>query len=160
MHLDQGEVILKVFYHHYSPFIVRLLKIISTTIPFYFLIFIFKDSFDFTTVFFLHLFIVSVFSIVTVYVTLVYWLDRLVVTNKRLIFIDWTYLTVKTEYETELKDVQDITSIEKGIFAILPIFDYGTIEIKTASNQTTIVFVEAPNPNGIKKFVQTVLIHI
>jgi hypothetical protein len=92
-------------------------------------------------------------------VTLVFWLDRLIVTNKRLIFIDWRYLSIKSEYETELKDVQDITSIERGVFAILPIFDYGTIEIKTSSNQTTIIFKEAPNPNGIKKFIQSLLIH-
>ena len=88
-----------------------------------------------------------------------YWLDRLVITNKRIVFIDWKYLTVKVEYETELKDIQDITSREKGIFSILPFFDYGTIEIKTSSNKTTIVFTEARNPNGIKKLLQRILIH-
>jgi hypothetical protein len=130
------------------------------TLPFYFLIFIFKASLSFNQIFWAHLFIVFLFSLVTIYITLVYWLDRLVITNKRLIFIDWKYLTVKSEYETELRDVQDIVSVERGLFAILPFFDYGIIKVKTSSNKTTIHFDEAPNPNGIKKFIQTILLHI
>jgi hypothetical protein len=159
MHLDTGEKILMTYYHHYTPFVYRIIKVIVATLPFYFLIFLFKSSLSFNTIFFLHLFVVSLFSLVTIYVTLVFWLDRLIVTNKRLIFIDWKYLSVKSEYETELKDIQAITSVERGIFAILPFFDYGKIEIKTSSNQTTIIFLEAPNPNGIKKFIQSLLIH-
>lgn len=159
MHLEKDEVILKIFYHHYTPFIHRMLKIIGATLPFYFLIFIFKSSLDFSQIFWAHLFVIFLFSLVTIYVTLVYWLDRLIITNKRVVFIDWKYLTVKAEYETELHDIQDVTSREKGVIAILPFFDYGTIEIKTASNKTTIRFTEAPNPNGIKKFIQRVLIH-
>lgn len=160
MHLDANEVILKIFYHHYTPFIYRLLKVFGAAMPFYFLVYIFKDSFTFVQVFWLHILILMFFSLVVIYVTLVFWLDRLVVTNKRLIFIDWQYLTLKSEYETELKDIQDITSIERGVFSILPIFDYGTIKIKTSSNQTVITFIEAPNPNGIKKLIQQILIHI
>lgn len=159
MHLEENEVVLAVFYHHYTPFIYRMLKIIGGAFPFYFLIFALRKSLTFNQILWGHIFIVTLFVGVTVYVTLVYWLDRLVVTNKRLIFIDWKYLSVKAEYETELKDVQDITSTEKGIFAILPIFDYGVIEIKTSANKTIICFEEAPNPNGIKKFIQTILIH-
>ncbi len=83
----------------------------------------------------------------------------MVITNKRVIFIDWKYLTVKAEYEAELKDVQDITSKEKGVIALLPIFDYGDIIIKTASNLPTIEFTEAPDPDGIKKFIHQIIIH-
>jgi hypothetical protein len=160
MHLDSGEILLKTFYHHYTPFIYRILKVLSGTIPFYFMVYLFKGTLTFMQMFWLHVVIVAVFSLVTIYVTLVFWLDRLIITNRRLIFIDWKYLTVKSEYETELKDVQDITSIERGVFSAIPIFDYGTIEIKTSSNQTTIIFEEAPNPNGIKKLIQQLLIHI
>lgn len=150
---------MKVYYHHYFPFVIRLLKVVIATIPFYFLVFLFRDSLSFSQMLLVHVIVVLLFSLITIYVTLVYWLDRLIVTNKRLIYIDWQYLTVKVECETELKDVQDIISTENGVFAVLPFFDYGTIEIKTASLATTIMFEESPNPNGIKKFIQSVLIH-
>lgn len=160
MQLDKGEKVLATYYHHYTPFIIRILKVVSATIPFYFLLYLFRTSLSFNTVFFLHILVVSLFCLVTIYVTLVYWLDRFIVTTKRLIHIDWKYLSVKSEYETELKDVQDITSIERGVFAILPVLDYGRIEIKTSSNKTTIIFEEAPNPNGIKKFLQSIITQI
>ena len=86
-------------------------------------------------------------------------MDRLVITNKRIVYIDWQYLTVKAEYETELKDIQDLASHERGIIAIFPVFDYGTFEVKTASSDVTIRFENAPNPSEILKFVQDILIH-
>jgi hypothetical protein len=159
MHLESGEVILKTIYHHYTPFIVRILKLVAATIPFYFLIFILRGSLSFNQVFWAHIIIVLLFSLVTIYITLVFWLDRLIITTRRIILIDWKYLTVKAEYEAELKEIQDITSIEKGIYSIIPALDYGTLEIKTSSNKTTIIFEEAPNPNGIKKIIQTILSH-
>ena len=100
-----------------------------------------------------------VFSLVAVYLTLIYWLDRLIVTNKRIIFIDWEYLTVKTEHEAELNDIQDITSQEKGLVALIPFFDYGTIVIKTASAKTFIKFTQSPDPNGIKQFIYSNIEH-
>jgi hypothetical protein len=159
MHLDDNERILKVYYRHYYPYFIRVLKLIGVSIPFYFLIFILGDSLGANEAFLIHVFILLLFTAVLLYLTLLYWLDRLIVTNKRLIYIDWKYLTAKTEYETELKDIQDITSMENGLFAIIPALDFGTLLIKTSSNDTTIQFHEAPNPNGIKGFIQDLIIN-
>ncbi len=65
---------------------------------------------------------------------------------------------MKVEVETELKDIQDIVSRENGFLSLLPLLDFGTVEIKSASNKTAIEFIEAPNPNEIKKFIQTLAI--
>jgi len=159
MYLAKDERILKTYYHHYTPFLANLLKLFVATIPFYLLLYFMRDGFTFGVIMAVHLIIVFLFSLVAVYMTLVYWLDRLVVTNRRIIFIDWEYLTVKTEHESELKDIQDITSREKGIVALIPFFDYGELVIKTSASQTFIKFTEAPDPDGIKKFIYTQITH-
>lgn len=159
MHLSPDEKILKVFYHHPTPFIFNLLKLIFATLPFYFILFVLKDGFSFGAIVTMHIVVVLLFSIAAVYITLIYWLDRLIITNKRIVFIDWKYLTVKTEHEATLNDIQDITSTEKGLIALIPIFDYGTIVVKTASAKTLIDFPQAPDPDGIKKFIQDLLVH-
>lgn len=159
MHLGKGERILKIYYHHPTPFVFDLLKLILATLPFYFLLFIMGNSFEFGVVLALHLIVVLLFSLVAIYLTLIYWLDRLIVTNKRIVFIDWKYLTIKTEHEASLYDIEDITSQEKGIIALLPFFDYGTIVIKTASAKTLITFPQAPDPEGVKKFIHSITIH-
>jgi len=159
MFLHKDEAILQVYYHHYTPFIGHLLKLFGGTLPFYFLLYMMRKSFSFKIILTFHLIIIMMFSVIAVYLTLVYWLDRLIVTNKRIIFIDWEYLTVKTEHESELVDIQDITSTENGVFALIPFFDYGTLEIETASAGTFIIFRQAPDPNGIKKFIYSHIPH-
>jgi hypothetical protein len=159
MHLSPDERILKVFYHHPTPFIFNLLKLIFATLPFYFILFAMKDSFAFGAIITMHIIVVLIFSMAAVYITLIYWLDRLIVTNKRIVFIDWKYLTVKTEHEATLNDIQDITSTEKGLIALIPLFDYGRIVVKTASAKTLIDFPQAPDPDGIKKFIQNLTVH-
>jgi hypothetical protein len=157
MRLGPDEILLKTYYHHYTPYLVDLAKIFGAMLPFYFLLFLFREALTFKVLLIFNIFIVLLFGMVTLYVTLVYWLDKLVVTNKRLIYMDWKYLTIKTEYETEIKDIQDIISMERGFISMFAIFDYGTLEIKTSSNISAIVFEKAPNPNGIKKFIQHIL---
>lgn len=159
MHLESNEIVLKIFYHHYLPFAIRLLKLIGAALPFYFLLFLLANNLSAKVIIFLHLGIVVIFTLALIYVTIVYWLDRLVITNKRVIFIDWKYLTVKAEFEAKLEDVQDIRTIERGILASIPFLDYGVIEVKTASDRTVILFPEAPNPEGIRQFIYQVQNH-
>lgn len=156
--MHEGEKIVRVYYHHYLPYAIRLLKVFGGTLPFYFLLFLVRNGIPGSALFAFHVLIVSIFTLVTIYVTLIYWLDRLVVTNKRIVFIDWKYLTVKSEAEAELRDIQDITSHNKGVIALIPIFDYGTLEIKTASNKTVIRFPEIGDPDAAKKFVHSLIV--
>lgn len=156
MHLDNDERILKVYYHSLFPYLVSVGQLLAATLPFFFFIYLIRTSINFNQALLIYSFVLFLFSLVFIYITLIYWLDRLVVTTKRVIFIDWRYLSSKIESETELKDIQDIVSKENGIFSLLPLLDFGTVEIKSASNKTAITFNEAPDPNGIKKFLQSV----
>lgn len=153
MHLEPNEVILKIFYHHYFPFAIRLAKIIAASLPFYFLLFFFANNLSRSVILTIHVVIVVVFTLAVSYATIVYWLDRLIVTNKRVIFVDWKYLTVKAEFDAKIADIQDIRTLERGILAKIPFLDYGMIEIKTASNRTVIEFPEAPDPEAIRKYI-------
>jgi len=126
---------------------------IGASLPFYFMLFLLADSLSNNVIILIHLGIVTVFTLAVIYITIVYWLDRLVVTNRRVIFIDWKYLTTKAEFEAKLKDVQDIRTVERGILASLPFLDYGVVEIRTASDRTVINFPQAPNREGIRQFI-------
>lgn len=159
MHLSPNEVVLRIFYHHYFPFAKRLVLIIASALPFYVLLFILAGAFPKNVILLLHLGIVIIFTLAVIYSTLVYWLDRLIITNRRVIFIDWKYLTKKGEYEAKLEDLQDIRTLERGILAKIPFLDYGTIEIRTASDRTVIDFPEAPNPESIRQFIYKIKHH-
>ena len=95
----------------------------------------------------------SIFALVCAYVSLVYWLDKLVITNERIIYIDWIFLTLRKESEAFLDDIEDIQTQEKGFISKFRIFDYGRFKLETAASSVCIDFIEAPNPEGIRKFV-------
>lgn len=153
MHLREGEQILKIYHHHPTPFVYQILKAILATLPFFFLLFILQTAFSSTAYVIAHLVILSGFSILIVYLSLIYWLDKLVITNLRVIHIDWKYLTIRDEAEGFLDDIQDILTSEKGLLSYFSFFDYGAINIDTASSRVTLVFDDAPNPEGIRQFI-------
>lgn len=156
MHLGTNEVVVKIFYHHYLPFTIRLLKLILASVPMYALLFFLAPTLPGNFLLIAHLAIVIGFTLAVAYMTIVYWLDRLVLTNERIVFIDWQYLTKKTESEASLKDIQDIRTHERGFLASFSVFDYGTIEIKTASDKSVIKFDEIPDPEGVRKAIYLV----
>ena len=69
------------------------------------------------------------------------------------VYIDWEYLTVRNEAEALLNDIQDVQTEEKGLLSFFWIFDYGTLRLDTASSYVTIEFFDAPDPEGIRKFI-------
>jgi hypothetical protein len=85
--------------------------------------------------------------------TFIYWADKLIITNFRIVFIDWKLLNVNTENEAELKDIQDVHVRGKGIFSFIPFLDYGTITIATAASEVCVRFELAPGPDRIKRFI-------
>ena len=153
MHLREGEQILKIFHHHPTPFILNVLKLIAATLPFFLLLFIFQGSYGASISIVLHLAVFALFALVTVYLSLIYWLDKLVVTNFRVIHIDWKYLTIRDEAEGLIDDIQDIQTEEKGLLSYFRVFDYGVIRIDTASSHVTLTFIDAPDPEGIRRFI-------
>ena len=153
IHLKSGEEVVKIYHHHPFPFVVQLLKTVAASVPFFFLLYLIKSAIPTQYFIWSVIFVVLLFSIVILYLALVYWLDRLVVTNKRIVHIDWKFLTIRDEGEALLYDIQDIHTQERGILSSLYLFDYGILRLETASSKTTILFTEAPDPEGIKAFL-------
>lgn len=52
-----------------------------------------------------------------------------------------------------LNDIQDIKTSEKGLISYIPFLDYGTFALETASAKTTILFEQAPDPEGIRQYI-------
>lgn len=153
MHLREGEQILQIFHHHPTPFVFNILKLIAATLPFFLLIFVFQESLSTSVFVLINLGVFLLFALVVIYLSLIYWLDKLVVTNFRVVHIDWKYLTVRDEAEGLIDDIQDIQTEEKGLLSYLKVFDYGSISIDTASSHVTLIFRDAPDPEGIRRFI-------
>lgn len=153
MHLREGEQVIKIFRHHPTPFVYLILKTIGVTFPFFLLLYVFQGSLSGKNYYILLAAIFVLFTLIIAYVSVVYWLDKLVITNERIVFINWKYLTVRNESEAFLNDIQDIQSHENGLFSYFWIFDYGYIIIETASAHTTIEFLQAPDPEAIRQFI-------
>jgi len=156
MHLREAEKVLKVYHHHPTPFLKILFKIMVGTFPFFLLVYLFGPSMPTDVYIWAHIAIFVLFALITINSSLIYWLDRLIVTNQRVVFVDWQFLTISKEYETELDDIQDIHTKERGILAVFRIFDYGIFYLQTASHTTIIEFTDAPDPEGIRQFVYSV----
>ncbi|MCD6109366.1 hypothetical protein J7J83_01235 [bacterium] len=153
MKLQSNEQIIKTFHHHPLPFFIQIIKTIGASLPFFFLLYLFTPSLSYNSIIIANLIIIGIFGIIILYLGLIYWLDKLIITNKRAVHVDWIVLSKRIEGEALLNDIQDIQTQEKGLLSALYIFDYGSIQIKTASSKTTITFTEAPDPEGIKAFL-------
>jgi len=153
MKLREGEHILKTFKHHPMPFAWQVLKALVLMIPFYLIVSIFSTDLSVGWAVIVHIVTISFFSLILLYMTLIYWMDKLVVTNQRVVYKNYKYLTISEEAETFLDDIQDITTKENGILSYFWIFDYGLITIETPASDVTIVFEDAPDPEGIRQLI-------
>lgn len=70
-----------------------------------------------------------------------------IVTNERIVDIDFMYLLYKKFSVADLNKIQDISYTEKGIFST--IFDFGNVFVQTASEMPTIEFDSVPHPERV-----------
>lgn len=153
MKLREGETIMRVYHHHPTPFVFDVLKVIAGAFPFFLLLYFFQGVLSTKWFILANLIVLAMFSVVITYVSLIYWLDKLVVTNQRVVYIDWKLLTVRDESEALLHEIQDIQTEEKGVLAAFWVFDYGIFRLDTASSYVTMEFIDAPDPEGIRQYV-------
>lgn len=153
MNLGEGEKVIRIYHHHMTPFVYIIIKIIASIVPFFIFLYLFKGAFEPFIFVILNISLFVIFCLLVTYFSLTYWLDRLIITNKRVIYIDYKYLTVRDESETYLRDIQDVNTHEHGLLSYFKIFDFGTITLDTPSYGITIEFTQAPNPEGIRQFV-------
>lgn len=153
MRLRHEERVLKTIKRHKTPYVFALSKIAVIVVPLYILAFYFGRDLDieFSLILF---FLISFFAgIIIVVISVDYLFDRLLITNKRVIWINWKSIFKKEEHEAEFIDIQDIETREKGLLSKLKIFDYGFMEIETASSKTCVTFNDCPDPDGVKHFI-------
>lgn len=78
-----------------------------------------------------------------------YYLDILVITNKRIMNIKQMGLFHRVVSELELERIQDITSFVDG--AVQTFFDFGNLEIQTASEENKIQPKAIPHPVKVRR---------
>lgn len=78
-----------------------------------------------------------------------YYLDVLFITNKRIMSVEQRGLFNRVVSELELEMIQDITSVVYG--PIRTIFDFGDLEIQTASENTKIRPKDIPHPVKVRR---------
>lgn len=78
-----------------------------------------------------------------------YYLDLLVLTNKRIMKVQQLGLFHRVVSELELERIQDITSTING--PIHTLFDYGDLEIQTASEENKIQPKDIPHPVKVRR---------
>ncbi len=156
MHLRESEQIVKVFHHHPTPFAKGLIFVIFGSLPFFLLLFFIAQGLSTSSAIIANLVLITLFGLVIIHYAAIYWLDRLIITNQRVIYVNWITLFNRDESEAELNDIQEVATKEKGIFSALRVFDYGEFRLETASTRTTILFDRAPDPEGIRQFLYEV----
>lgn len=153
MHLRGNEVIQHIYRRHYFPFIFLVIKAALASFPLYFVLFAMQNGMP-KDIFNIAFIAISIFFVfVVVLVSFLYWADKLVVTNFRVILIDWKLLNISDENEAELHDIQDIHIRNRGILSFIPFLNYGSVTISTASSDVTVYFDKAPDPSSIKRFI-------
>lgn len=73
------------------------------------------------------------------------------VTNSRLVDIDFVGLFHKDYTETHVANVQDVTSKTAGPIQVM--FNFGLVYVQTASEQTEIEFEDVPQPDVVTKII-------
>ncbi|HLB60517.1 hypothetical protein A3J19_04335 [Candidatus Daviesbacteria bacterium RIFCSPLOWO2_02_FULL_41_8] len=87
-----------------------------------------------------------------IFVNFILWYYNInIVTNMRIVDIDFLYLLVQEVTATRIGQVEDITYQRTGLFAAL--FDYGDVVVQTAGEQVNIEFLATPRPKDTVRII-------
>lgn len=153
MKLQNNERIVKVYHHHYFFYFWRAFKIFAASLPFFMLAYVFTLPLSTSIKITVNLVIAAVFLAIYIYDFAMYYLDTLIVTNQRLVHLDWINPLKYMETQATLNDIQNIECSENGFLSKFHFLDFGLFLVETASTRTVISFPEAPDPEGIKFFI-------
>ncbi len=80
-----------------------------------------------------------------------YYLDVLIVTNKRIIDIEQKGFFSREVSTVRVENIEDITVSVSGILATF--IDYGTLRIQTAAEAREFIIRDVPGPNKVKSTI-------
>lgn len=148
-------MVLHTIKRHKTPYVLKLVKIFLVALPIYIILFLIGQQKEVETWFIVLFFaLVSFFlGIIIAAISFDYLMDKLIITNFRVVWVNWKSIFKREEHEAELLDIQDIETREKGILSKMKIFNYGFLEIETASAKTCVSFHDCPNPDSVKHFI-------
>ncbi len=87
-----------------------------------------------------------------------YWYFNIyIVTNERLVDIDFLYLLYKRFSQAELTKIQDLSFTSGGILAA--IFDFGNVNIETAGEKPNLIFEKIPHPEKVVETIRSLTEH-
>lgn len=78
-----------------------------------------------------------------------------IVTNERVIDIDFQYLLFKRFSQAELERIQDISYTAGGIFAT--VFHYGNVYVQTAGEMPNLEFLAVPRPDKVVEKIRSLM---
>ncbi|MBP9817459.1 PH domain-containing protein [Candidatus Shapirobacteria bacterium] len=119
--------------------------IIPTLIPFNQFLNIFSSSFGFIFMIFWY---IATFAY-SFEKFLSWYFDLYIITNERVVDIDFNNLLDKKFSECNLANIEDVTSRVIGFFPTM--FNYGNVLIQTAAEKNQLVFESVPNPEKVVK---------
>jgi len=84
-------------------------------------------------------------------VFIIWFFNVYIITDERLIDVDFHSLIYKDIASAKLDKIEDISAVTGG--AIQSIFDFGTIKVQTAGSKVTIDFADVPHPSRVTKLL-------
>jgi hypothetical protein len=82
---------------------------------------------------------------------IIWYYNVYIITNERIVDVDFYSLLFKRVSEAKLDRIEDITSASGGV--VQSFFDYGTVMVQTAGEVPEIEFENVPHPDLVSKLV-------
>lgn len=79
-----------------------------------------------------------------------------IITDERVIDVDFYSLIYKSVSEAKLEKIEDVTATTTGVLGAL--FNYGTINIQTAAEKREFEFLHVPQPARVTKFLNELML--
>ncbi len=127
---------------------------------FLFLLFIVLNFLFFSFLSFRQILFINLFGIVVllsyIWFNFLNWFFNVgVITNQRIVDIDFASVIYKEVTETRLDKVEDITSKSGGYFESF--FDYGDVFVQTAGKEAFIEFMNVPKPSDAVRIISELI---
>ncbi len=152
---EDGENIYLLLRSHPFTQIGWILASILLVILFFGLNFFIVNLFDLEQLFIINLFfIVFIFSFIWLNV-LNWYFNAGIVTNKKVIDIDFYSVIYKEITVAQLGKIEDITVKSGGYFGSY--FDYGSVFIQTAGSAVNVEFINIPHPSNVAQTINKLL---
>lgn len=86
---------------------------------------------------------------------LLWYYNVLLVTNKRIMDIDFWGLFYLQSSEAQLEEIQDVTHTQGGIWQLL--FNFGNVFVQTAAEKQNIEMYAVPNPGWVHEVIMELM---